>query len=240
MALPDEPYTQSHPSHPDFDETVAVVPAVPIDRVRWGAILAGTFAALTALAILATLGIAIGLSTYDQGQDNPRHFALGYGIWGIISTILAFAFGGFLTARVAALRSPHNGLLNGMMVAAFGLPLLMFLVGSAGALVGHAEVANGDVHSRVNADRNDTSSAIPASARVPADSNVSNATVGQAKPSAEEIEQARRAASRTAWGTLFTMVLALGAASFGGYTGSNARDADHDVRRRGERATRTP
>jgi hypothetical protein len=217
-------------SHHDVDDAIIEVAAgVPTDRVRWPAIIAGTFAALTALAILGTLGVAIGLSSYDQGQDNPRNFAMGYGIWGIISTIVAFALGGFLTARVAALRGRDDGLLNGMMVGAFGLPLLMFLIGSAGALVGHAELTNDRVPART--DTIDTDSAVTASARMPAD-NASADRVNAAKDKANA-EPTRRTASRTAWGTLFAMVLALGAASFGGYTGSGLRD-DHsrDVRRR--------
>src|SRR5215213_1325787 len=100
------------------DDRVVVSRGVPTDRIRWGPILAGTFAALTALVVLNTLGSAIGLSAYDPGEDNPRNFALGAGIWGIISMLISFAFGAWLTARSSAVRGAGNGLLNGFMVAA--------------------------------------------------------------------------------------------------------------------------
>jgi hypothetical protein len=55
-------------SRRDDDDRVVVSRGVPTDRVRWGPILAGTFAALTALAVLSTLGTAIGLSAYDPAR----------------------------------------------------------------------------------------------------------------------------------------------------------------------------
>ena len=105
---------------------------VPVDRVRWGPILAGTFAALTALAVLNTLGTAIGLSKWDPG-DDARRFAIGAGVWGVISLLLSFGIGGFLAGRSEALRGRGNGMLNGFMVAAVGIPLLMFMLASAAA-----------------------------------------------------------------------------------------------------------
>src|SRR5687768_5733380 len=54
-------------------DRVDAVRGTPTDRVRWGPILAGTFAALTTLAILSTLGAAIGFSSYDRGQDDVRN-----------------------------------------------------------------------------------------------------------------------------------------------------------------------
>lgn len=219
MTMHDDPRVPDSRS----DATVAVAPGVPTDRVRWPAIFAGTFAALTGLAILATLGAAIGLSSFDQGQDNPRNFALGYGVWGIISTILAFAFGGFLAARVAALRGRDNSLLNGMMVAAFGLPLLMYIVGSSGAIIGRAAVENApplDVRSTTNGD-----SAILASGQM-SGRTVEERRINNANSTPIDRDTAQRAASRTAWATLLTMGLALGAASFGGYAGSRFPDND--------------
>ncbi len=211
----------------DSDDRIDVSPGVPTDRVRWGAILAGTFAALTALAILGTLGAAIGLSSFDRGEDSPRNFAIGAGIWGLISTILAFGFGGWLTARVAALHGRDNGLLNGMMVAAFGLPLLMFVLGSASGMIG-ASVANNDpaAPSRMNAGTGmPGSDTMAASARVGDNQGTAG---GMANNPNDSQEQARKVGSRTAWGTLIAMLLSLGAASAGGYLGARSRDHDGD------------
>src|SRR3954467_15828776 len=107
MTMRDEnrEYTTSRGS-----DQVEVAPGVPTDRVRWGPILAGTFAALTALAVLSTLGAAIGLSAYDPGDDT-RRCAIGAGVWGVITMLLAFGFGGWLAARSSAVRGGDNGFL---------------------------------------------------------------------------------------------------------------------------------
>src|SRR4051812_15476716 len=95
--------TQRGLHRPDAGDRFDVARGVPADRVRWGPILAGTFAALTTLAILTTLGAAVGLSTYDRGRDDPRNFAIATGVWGIISMVIAFALGGWMAARAAAI-----------------------------------------------------------------------------------------------------------------------------------------
>src|SRR5688572_27714281 len=127
------------------DPSVEVNTAIvnPTDRIRWGPILAGVFAAMTAMAVLSVLGAAIGMSAYDA-NDDARHFAIGAGIWGAITMLIAFALGGWLTARSAAVRGRNNGLLNGAMVAGVGIPLMLFLLGSAGTLMGSAEAARRD------------------------------------------------------------------------------------------------
>lgn len=185
-------------------DRVDVAPGVPTDRVRWGPILAGAFAAITALVVLSTLGAAVGMSAYDAG-DSARNFAIGAGVWGIISMILAFAIGGWLTARSAAVRGRDNGVLNGFMVAAVGIPLLLFVLGSAATLMGHAAATS----SR-------DMDATPASARI-GDTTVT--------ATAQDREEASRRGSRTAWGTLASLILAIGAASAGGYLG--AKDDGH-------------
>src|SRR5688572_14370753 len=98
---PQELVMTTHDSDRGHDERVAVAPGIPTDRVRWGPIWAGVFAALTAFVLLSTLGMAIGLSAYDPG-DDARRFAIGAGFWGLISMLLAFGFGGWLTGRSSA------------------------------------------------------------------------------------------------------------------------------------------
>ena len=199
-------------------EQVDVAPGVPTDRVRWGPILAGMFAALTILALLSALGAAIGLSTYDAG-DNARRYAIGAGVWGIISMIVAFAFGGWLAARSSAVHGGDNGLLNGFMVAAVGIPALLLAMGSASVLMAQAEVANDrDLAARGQFDGEArTASAVMSGA---ADENA-GAPVNE--PS--RTEEARHAAKRTAWSTLLALALTIGAASLAGLVGG--RDDRH-------------
>jgi hypothetical protein len=226
----------------------------PTDRIRWGPILAGTFAALTALAVLSVLGAAIGLSSYDPG-DNPRSFAIGATIWGIITMILSFLLGGWIAARSSAVRGRDNGLLNGAMVAGFGIPLMLFLLGSAGTLLGHAEMQNpdngggGGASARASSGQNTPSptgsfdNAMQASARVTGGGN--NAAMDNAGSAggssgndtgSSDRAQATRAGRRAAWGTLFALCLSIASAAIGGSMG--ARDPG-DRRRMGRDRTAT-
>lgn len=193
----------------DIDR-VDVAPGVPTDRVRWGPILAGTFIALTTLAILSTLGAAVGFSSYDHGADDLRNFAMVGGMWGILSLIIAFAVGGFVAARSSAVRGGDNGMLNGLLVAAFGIPLMLFLVGSVATSAANTTA--------LAANRDGLDGAVTASAR--ANDTLNNET--RAPENADDAERARRVGSRTAWSTLISMLLTVGAASVAGYIG--ARD----------------
>jgi len=219
-------------------DRVDVARGVPTDRVRWGPVLAGAFAAMTALAVLSTLGVAVGLSTYDTG-DNPRNFAIGAGIWGIITMLLSFFFGGWIAARSSAIHGGDNGMLNGFLVAAIGIPLLLFLVGSASLLAGNA-AANSTQNDRVVArgqmDGN-SNQAVLASDTNRASGNNSVADGSSANRSQNRDDEVRTA-RRTAWSTLISLILAIGAASFAGLIG--ARDDNRTIRRDTTQGTVVP
>src|SRR5687767_12460123 len=200
-------------------ERVAVSPGVPTDRVRWAPIWAGVFAALTAFALLSTLGVAIGLSSYDPG-DDARRFAIGAGIWGLLSMLLAFGFGGWITGRSSAVRGHDNGLLNGFMVAAVGIPLMLFALGSATNAAADNAISRSTTNTRTGLDN-----AMTASDRITSD----GASASQADANVSD-DDARRAARRTAWGTLLALALAIGAAAAAGYVGAGDRRGDRDDR----------
>ncbi|MEA2708073.1 MAG: hypothetical protein QOF78_674 [Phycisphaerales bacterium] len=222
------------------DDRVVVSPGVPTDRVRWGPILAGTFAALTALAVLSTLGTAIGLSAYDPGQDDPRNFARAGGIWGVLCVIIAFAFGGWLTARAAAVKGRSNGMLNGFMVAGFGIPLMLFMLGSIATAMGAAAATAATGHDAEQARIGQSDNAMTASASIGSDNRTAQPnSPGNVKN--VDSEDARKAASRAAWGSLFGLVLAIAAASFAGAAGAREdRDSDNDRDRRYRDSASTP
>jgi ABC-type multidrug transport system fused ATPase/permease subunit len=141
-----EPRVAARPADTSFtmvDEHGKVSVAAPVDRVRWSSVLAGLFTTLATLIVLAVLGIAIGLSTFDaQNLDN---FGIGAGIYGAVSAIIAFLFGGFISARTAAVAGSGNGILNGAMVWLVTIPLIVNLLGSGiGTLLGTATDLVGD------------------------------------------------------------------------------------------------
>src|SRR4051812_39198023 len=130
-----------YPSHSHDPASLNVTTAVgvPTDRVRWGPIIAGLFAAISTLVVLAVLGAAVAGTAYDPG-DSARSFGIGAGIWGAISALLAFFISGWLAARSAAVRGHGAGLLNGAMVWVATIPLMM-IVGSM--IAGRAAAAAG-------------------------------------------------------------------------------------------------
>jgi ABC-type transport system involved in multi-copper enzyme maturation permease subunit len=194
-------------------------PTRPIDRVRWGAILAGLVTALSTLVLLSVLGLAVGLSAYDPG-DQLGNFGMGASIWGIISTITAFILGGWVAARSAAVGGRSNALLNGIMVWAVTIPLILYMIGSGvGSVLNMATDVAAAGASAV------TDAVNPADASAAADA--AQAQAQQVDPAT--IQAATENASGSAWGTLVALLLGLAAAAIGGVLGKHDRMASHRV-----------
>ena len=232
-------------------EVTAAINNTPTDRVRWPAIFAGLFAAVSTLALLTLLGAAIGLSSYDAG-DSSKAFAIGTGIWGAISVLIAFFIGGLLAARTSALPGRDVGMLNGAMVWAVAIPLLAWL---AASMVGSAARAAGSALSTTATAASNVAAAAPEAAREYDRQSTENPELAEeAERQAEqttqavqqqarelrqsiadvEVEDVERGAERAAdasrgpvWGTLISMLLALGAATAGGAVGARDTHDDH-------------
>lgn len=217
-----------------LDINTAVV--TPTDRVRWGPIIAGLFVALSTLALLSVLGIAVAGTAWDPG-DRARTFGIGAGVWGGVSMLIAFAIGGWIAARSAAVRGRNNGLLNGAMVWAVAIPLMLYML--AGTAMRTADTA---VRTATDA----ASASVQAGAQVVSDDEAMQASASdraeqagqrvqgalvdarQAASDPQTQEQVAETTARTAWGTLVSLLLALGAAALGGYLGAR-RTSDHSV-----------
>jgi hypothetical protein len=187
--------------------TDVVVTTGTFDRVRWGAIVAGLFVAMSVMVLLSVLGMAIGLSAYDQG-DNPRAFSTGMGIWAIISAIIAFFIGGWFAARTAGVEGRRNGMINGLMVWAVAVPLSLYLL-SGGVM-----------------------NVLSTGGRI-ADERVMRAAVnmpqqGGANLNNVNAERAKDTASSAAWWTLVSLLVGLGCAALGGQVGSRYDDYRRD------------
>jgi hypothetical protein len=221
------------PVRENVNITTAV--ATPTDRVRWGPIIAGLFAALSTLAVLAVLGVAVAGSTYDPG-DSARAFGIGAGIWSAISALIAFFVGGWLASRSAAVRSEGSGVLNGAMVWVVAVPLMLYMIiGGVGGLLGNAAstAAAGANAAAAQPDMQDR--AQTASAKI--QSATQQVTEQIKQP--ENQRAAARGTAKTAWGTLVSLLLGLAAAAFGGWVGSGMKynrphltDRDRDTNAR--------
>jgi len=184
-----------------------------MDRVRWGAILAGLVTALSTLVVLSVLGLAIGLTTYETG-DRLSNFGMGAGIWGAISTIVAFVLGGWVAARSAGVGGRSNALLNGAMVWAVAIPLIMYLLGSGvGSMLNMAtDAAAASTTAIVN-------NASPAD--VNAATDAAQAQAAQVDPAT--VNDVAQNAGQAAWGTLVALLLGLVAAVGGGLLGEHRK-----------------
>lgn len=222
MSQMNQPYSSASTggdSNPPFSLRTAAV--TPTDRVRWGPIVAGTFIALTTLAVLATLGAAIGLTACDRG-DDARNFGLGATIWAALSMIVAFGLGGWITARSMAVRGSDAGFLNGAMVAAFGIPLLLLMLGGFGMMLGQTRLAADDRSGRLG------DAAAPAGGMMLPGMGAGTATDRATDVNRDDAVRAGRTAARS---SLFGLLLAIASASGAGYMAARPRHQDNDTRR---------
>ena len=115
---------------------------VLLNRISWGAVLAGAATALVVQLILAMIGIGVGLSAVTAASgDNPGAGALslGAGLWWAFSGIFASAAGGYLAGRLSGKPIASTAGYNGLTAWAVTTLVVMYLLtSSVGSLVGGA------------------------------------------------------------------------------------------------------
>jgi hypothetical protein len=112
-----------------------------LDRVRWGAIWAGLITAIATLLLLTTAAVAIGAQAVDAGAGGDESGMVG-GIVSAVIALLAFLAGGFIAGRTAGVVGRGYGALNGFLVWALGVVLILALAAfGLGSLFG----ASGDL-----------------------------------------------------------------------------------------------
>jgi hypothetical protein len=218
---------------------VTGVPAVEVDvagvpmrdRIRWGPIVAGVVTAFAVLLFLTVLGIALGISALGGGdENNPQTLGTAAGIWGGLSLLVAFFFGGWMAARAAATLSESDGPLNGFVTGAATLLLLLWLATTAitGALGFFASTVSGlaGAAAPVAMEAVDQG-AVPPQTETAVDQAAQNPEAAVPTEVAQAAQQAGETASRAAgpgaWGTTIAIILAIGAATLGGMVGRNER-----------------
>jgi hypothetical protein len=214
----------------------------PMDRVRWTSILAGLFTMLATLTVLTVFGLALGLSTFDANQ--PQNFGIGAGIYGVISALVAFGLGGYMSARTTAVAGRGNAMLNGAMVWIVAIPLIVNLLGSGiGSLLGTAtDVATtaasaaAQVAAPVVGEAAEVIATTPQAQATVASGAEAVATQAQSvvqdiqtqveNIDAQDVEQAARNVSGAAWAALLALGLTAAAATVGGYLGVRTHPTD--------------
>lgn len=108
------------------------------DRVRWGAIWAGLVTALATFLLLTTAAIAIG-ALVVQGGGTDADAGMASGIISAILALVAFFVGGFVAGTSAGVLGREYGALNGFLVWALGVVLILGLAAlGLGSLFGAA------------------------------------------------------------------------------------------------------
>ena len=182
-----------------------------INRVAWGAVLAGVALSLVAQLILNMLGIGIGLSTLDPATgDTPsaEAFSIGAGIWWTVSGIIAAGIGGFAAGRLAGQPKPASAGWHGLTSWAVATLVVAWLLSSAvGNVLGGA--------------MNAVSRAPAAVASVDAGEARTPASLGpEQRRTAEAVDKTADVASTAALVSAIALLLGALAAWFGGRAGA--------------------
>ncbi len=123
-----------------------------LNRVAWGAILAGVAAALITQLLLNMLGVGVGAAALDigKGADNSgTAFSIGAGIWWVVAGVIAAGVGGLTAGRLAGAAPKGTAAWHGLVTWCVTTLIVVYLLSSAvGGILGGAfnvlgSVANG-------------------------------------------------------------------------------------------------
>ena len=86
-------------------------------RMSWGALFAGTVAALGIWILLFALGVALGLSTVDPNEAGSlRASGIFTGVWSLVTPLIALFIGGMIAARSVGPLNRLGGAVHGLLV----------------------------------------------------------------------------------------------------------------------------
>lgn len=115
---------------------------VLLNKVNWGAIIAGAVIALIIQFLLSLLGVGIGAATLDPATGNNPDagtFSLVSAVWYAVTGIIAAFAGGFIASRMSGRTLASSGALHGLTSWAVTTLFLLYLLTTAvGTLVGGA------------------------------------------------------------------------------------------------------
>ena len=189
----------------------------PFGRIRWLSVYAGLIAALAILAVMSVVGIATGAASYNP-NGAAATVGIGAGLWGVVSAIVAFLTGGWLAARMSAVRRNGSGLLNGALVWVGALALILFILSSG--LGTHTPANKPAVNSGTN-----ITSGVPADPAIDSANPPTNAPTDGGQIAAQNNTNAAPV-DNSLWNTLAWAVLGFIAASLGGWLGARSRPYD--------------
>jgi hypothetical protein len=128
---------------------------IMLNKVSWGAVLAGVVIALVVQLLLNMLGIGVGAATLDPAtSDNPSasSFSIGAGIWWTISGVIAAFAGAYAAGRLSGKPKEGTAGWHGLATWAVTTLVIVYLLSTAvGGLLGGTFSALTSVASGVGA-----------------------------------------------------------------------------------------
>ena len=111
-------------------------------RISWAAIIAGVILVIATQLLLSMIGIGVGLGMVDPtagGTPGAGNFGIGAGVWWLVSSLIALAFGAYAASWLAGLDNRFSGVLHGLVIWGISTLLTFYLLTSAvGGLIGGA------------------------------------------------------------------------------------------------------
>lgn len=191
----------------------------PIDRIHWGAILAGLVVAIATQLLLSAIGAALGFSTIANSgapRSDAGEVATAVGTWSIISLFISLFVGGWVTARSCSPIDRSTANLNGAILWATTMAIGAFLLanGVAGTF-GIAASNAGNIADRAQQSGVPlpTVTNTPSIAGTPIVKNAPNITAQNTRDIAGN-------GAKAGWGYTFGALLGLGSSILGSSIGA--------------------
>lgn len=111
------------------EEAAAVERQAPVmirSHVSWGSVISGSLLTVSLLILSSVFAYACGVPAF-RGTGT---YGFGAGVWSVISSIIAFFFGGWLASHLAAATDRQYRMLHGVAVWSLALPLILILFGT--------------------------------------------------------------------------------------------------------------
>src|SRR5262245_49289843 len=105
-----------------MNDAALTIRPLPINTVRWSAVLAGMVVGIAVHLVLNFGGVALGLAVTERG--SAYGIPLAAGAWNTLSMLAGALVGGYVAARASALRRIADGMLHGTV--AWGATTLVF------------------------------------------------------------------------------------------------------------------
>lgn len=207
--------------------------------LRWPAVFAGFFVAVGFQILLLAIGAALGITSTSTGGGASRGWGILAAIWTLLSPIAALFLGGLAAGWAARPATRRIGRFHGVVVwcitTVLGAWLIgniaSFTMGSLAGVTGQALSAAATVARGADLSRERGAAALRGQ---------QEALRGRAEGLRAAGQQVANVGTGIAWGTVVSMLLALGASVLGGSRGHRMAVEDEPERHLIEREPSAP